>query len=136
MAVKPIRTHAIIIISDNIGLYLANGVDFMNISNFYRVYLPYCLQKQPNGGYAVLNREYKPVGFASDKYIVYGEFPVVSKIEITPEMAKKLSFTGSDDVSMVYLYGNGMDSDPKDSVKNRVAYFEKLALLAELDVLF
>ena len=37
------------------------------------------LQKQPDGRYAVLNREYKPVGFCTRKYVTYEEYPVLVK---------------------------------------------------------
>jgi hypothetical protein len=35
----------------------------MSHSDFRAMFFPYCLQKQKDGRYVVLNREYKPVGF-------------------------------------------------------------------------
>jgi hypothetical protein len=107
----------------------------MNIVDFRYVYLPYCLQKQPNGGYVVLNRDHKPLGFATDNFITYDEFPVTAKIEgITSKLAKQLSYDNSDDVDMIYLYTN--DTNPVLSAENMRAYSDKLALLATLQVMF
>ena len=35
----------------------------MPLGDFRSVFMPYCLRKQKDGRYVVLNREYKPVGF-------------------------------------------------------------------------
>jgi len=80
----------------------------MNSVDFRSVYLPYCLKKQSNGGYVVLNRDCKPLGFATAKFITYDEFPVTAKIEgITSKVAKELSWNDSDNVDIIYLYNDG-----------------------------
>ncbi len=107
----------------------------MNIVDFRYVYLPYCLKKQPNGGYVVLNRDYKPLGFSTNKFISYDEFPVTAKIEgITSKLAKRLSWNDSDDVDTVYLYND--ETNPVNSADNMKTYIEKLTVLVSLRVLF
>ncbi len=111
------------------------GCQRMNIVDFRFIFLPYCLQKQPNGSYAVLNRKYKPVGFATEKYIAYSDYPVTAKIDdITPVLASKLSWNNSNDVDTIYLYND--ESNPVNSAGNMQAYTDKLALLSTLVVLF
>ena len=114
---------------------IKSGCQLMNIVDFRFVFLPYCLQKQPNGGYVVLNRKYKPVGFVTDKYITYSDYPVIASIDdITPELASKLSWNNSRDVDTIYLYHD--ESNPVNSADNMKAYTDKLALLSVLPVLF
>ncbi len=103
----------------------------MALKDFRAVFLPYCLDKQPDGRYAVLNREYKPVGFFTKEWITYAEHPVLVKLRgITPTLAAKLSWEHSKDTSRVYLYNDA--SSPVLSKANMRAYLDKLELLAKL----
>ena len=87
----------------------------MPLNNFRQIHLPYCLERQKNGEYVVLNRQYKPVGFYTYNFINYDEFPISVPFKITKATAKKLSFDGSDDLQTIYLYNDGClpDSDKK-----------------------
>ena len=51
--------------------------------------MPYCLEKQDNGSYAVLNREYKSVGFNTSDYIKYEEYPVTTKSKVSVPLSRK-----------------------------------------------
>jgi len=105
----------------------------MRITNFIAIYLPYCLRLQNNGTYAVLNRNYKPVGFNTESWIDYDDFPVTSKIErIGPGTAKKLSYNNSSDVSTIYLYNDGCN--PVNSNSDMENYLKKLRILAKLTI--
>ena len=88
---------------------------------FCSVFLPYCLQKQANGSWVVLNRKYQPIG------------PVITKIDdLTLELVNQLSVNGADDIDAIYLYNDG--TNPTISAVNLSAYANKLALLAKLRV--
>lgn len=60
---------------------------------FRHIYLPYCLLKHDSGGYLVLNRFYKPIGFSTTQHIVYERYPIELKfLRMTKPIATKLSF--------------------------------------------
>lgn len=100
-------------------------------ADFRAIYFPYCLQKQKDGSWVILNREYKPVGFNTSEFITYEEFPVAVKLEgLTPKKANKLAYSGEMEGDRIYLYNDGCV--PTRSKKNMDAYLEKLAILAKL----
>jgi len=104
----------------------------MSVSTDFRsVYFPYCIQKQADGSWVVLNRQYKPVGFNTGEYIKYEEFPVSAKLQgIGPAIANKLAYSGEASGDRIYLYNDGCI--PTDSKTNMAAYLKKLEILAKL----
>lgn len=105
----------------------------LGLDDFRSIYLPYCLKKQKDNSYAVLNRQYKPVGFNTDDVIDYNDYPVTTKFKgISPSLAKKLSYDGSDDTESIYLYNDGCN--PINSKVDMDVYMKKLTLLAKLKV--
>ena len=105
----------------------------MSLGDFRSVFLPYCIRKQPDGRYAVLNREYKPVGFFTDDFINYEEHPVLVTIKgLTKARAAKISYSGSDNVDEIFLYNDGCV--PTSSASNMRAYMARLEILAKLAV--
>lgn len=104
----------------------------MTLTDFRAVFLPYCLQRQKNGRYAILNREYKPVGFFTDDYVTYADHPVLVTMKITKTLAKKLSDKEESEVQQIFLYDDA--TNPVRNKKNMDVYLAKLALLAELQV--
>lgn len=104
----------------------------MALNDFRAVFLPYCLDRQPDGRYAVLNRESKPVGFATYDHIDYAKYPVLVRLRITAAVAAALSWEGSRDTQHVYLYNDG--TNPIRSKKNMAAYLAKLERLAKMTV--
>lgn len=101
----------------------------MALGDFRAVFLPYCLARQQDGRYAVLNREYKPVGFFTHEYVTYEEHPVLVKLKITKAVAKKISDTGKEGVDKVFLYRDS--TNPLRSKANMDTYLAKIALLAK-----
>ena len=105
----------------------------MPLGDFRSVYFPYCLKKQEDGSYAVLNHEYKPVGFNTRDFIYYADFPVTSKLKgIGVGTARKLSYSGSSDLDTIYLYNDGCI--PVHSASAMESYLKKLKVLAKLEV--
>lgn len=106
----------------------------MSLHDFRSIYFPYCLKKQDDGSWVVLNREYKPVGFNTNDFIEYKNYPVATKFKgLGPATLNKLAYSGNaeghDDV---FLYNDGCV--PTDSAENMEAYMKKLQLLAKLQV--
>ena len=49
--------------------------------DFRKIYLPYCLLKHASGGYIVLNRNYKPIGFSTNEYLIYEDYPIGGSLQ-------------------------------------------------------
>lgn len=105
----------------------------MALKDFRTVFLPYCLKKQSDGRYAVLNREYKPVGFFTKNWIEYATLPVLVKFKgLTSVVAAKVSHKGDPDVETIYLYDDYCA--PVRSGRHMDAYLSRLETLAGLKV--
>lgn len=104
----------------------------MPLNDFRSVHMPYCLKKQPDGTYVVLNREYKPLGFNTHKHVEYENYPIKAKIKITAATAKKLSCHGDTDISSIFLYDDGCI--PTSNAANMNNYLDRLKALAKLKV--
>jgi hypothetical protein len=103
----------------------------MALSDFRSIFLPYCLQKQPDGRYAVLNREYKPVGFYTRGHVEYADHPVLVKFKgLTKAKAAKLSAKGDPDPDEIFLYNDGCV--PTHTSAHMKAYLAKIEILAKL----
>lgn len=105
----------------------------MALNDYRAVYMPYCLRKQKDDRYAVLNREYRPVGFKTNDWINYDEYPVCVKIKgIGPATARKLSYNSNSDTKEIFLYNDGCN--PIKDKKHMAVYLKKLELLAKMHV--
>ena len=105
----------------------------MALDDFRAIYLPYCIEKLKDGSWVFLNREYKPVGFNTKKYINYEEYPVATRFKgLAPAILRKLSYTGDVTGDRVYLYHDG--TNPLLSPMHMKEYQKKLAILAKLRV--
>lgn len=95
--------------------------------------MPYCLDRQPDGRYAVLNRRYKPVGFVTSEWVDYAAHPVLVRVKgLDPATAARLSIDGRGDLDRIYLYNDA--TCPTASAANMRLYLDRLAILAGLTV--
>lgn len=105
----------------------------MALNDFRAVFLPYCLHKQPDGRYVVLNREYKPIGFKTRENIKYEDYPISIELKgIGSATAAKLSCNGDSNTDRIYLYNDGCV--PTQSAEYMKSYLERLEILAKLKV--
>lgn len=107
----------------------------MNKEEFRKVFLPYCLDRQPDGRYAVLNRRYKPVGMTVDPgaWVTYADHPCLVTLKgLTPLRAAKLSPRGDGTPARVYLYDDGCV--PTASAADWAAYSQRLQTIAKLTI--
>lgn len=103
----------------------------MLTGEFRSIFLPYCLERRPDGRYAVLNRSYKPVGMTTAEHVCYDDLPVcVALPGLGEELAERLSSKGSGALDRIYLYDDGCV--PTRSAKAMDAYLARLRLLAGL----
>ena len=105
----------------------------MSLGDFRAVFFPYCLQKQEDGRYVVLNRDYNPVGFYTRDWVKYEEHAVLVKFKgLTKAKAAKLSDKGETNLDKIYLYND--KTNPVRSKANMRSYLAKLEILAGLSV--
>ncbi|MFZ3180507.1 MAG: hypothetical protein WA156_09925, partial [Methylocystis silviterrae] len=97
------------------------------------IHLPYCLEKVDGEKYVVLNRDYKPIGFKTDNFVTYNDYPIAISIKsLTPAVAAKISWEGSSSIERIYLYNDA--SVPILNATNMTNYIERLKVLAKLKV--
>ncbi|MCX4156164.1 MULTISPECIES: hypothetical protein [Paraburkholderia] len=105
----------------------------MPLHDIRSTFLPYCLQRQEDGRYAILNREYKPVGFWTRSHVDYDAYPTLVKIKgLTAKVAASISYKGSEDRDAIFLYNDGCV--PTDSAANMTAYLKRIAVMAKLKI--
>lgn len=103
----------------------------MALTEFRSIYLPYCLQRQADGSWVILNREYKPVGFNTMGWIDYGDYPVAVTLKgLGPAALKRIAYDGKFENGHAYLYNDGCT--PTRAPKYMKAYLARLAILARL----
>lgn len=105
----------------------------MALNDFRAVFFPYCLDKQPDGRYVVLNREYKPIGFKTRENVKYEDYPICVELKgIGSATAAKLSYKGDLNTDKIYLHNDGCV--PTESTEHMKNYLERLKILAKLKV--
>jgi len=95
-------------------------------------YFPYCIKRLPDGRYILLNRLYKPLGVVSREWVVYEEHPSAAAMNITPAMARKLSWEESENVDFIFLYNDGCI--PTRGAEHMKAYLDRVAVLMKITV--
>ncbi|MEH2162631.1 MAG: hypothetical protein V7K38_16690 [Nostoc sp.] len=105
----------------------------MALNDFISVFFPYCVEKQPDGRYVVLNREYKPVGFKTTEHIEYEKYPICVEFKgLGSATAGKLSWNGDSSTDKIYLYNDGCV--PTKSPEHMKNYLKRLEIFAKLKV--
>lgn len=103
----------------------------MPLNDFRSICLPYCLQKQKDGKYIALNREYEPLGFNAKDRVDYGAYPIATKyMGLTAAKIAKISYKGDSDPDAIYLYNDGCV--PTAGAEHMKKYLERLAILSKL----
>jgi hypothetical protein len=104
-----------------------------NTTSLHRIAFPYRIQRQKDGSYIVLNREYKPIGFLTHECLDYGRYPIGIRFkELKEETIRKISIDGDPREGAIYLYDDG--TVPIRNRKNMRDYLERLSVLMSLKV--
>lgn len=104
----------------------------MGTLEFRWVFMPYCLKRLADGRYITLNRDYKPLGQQTREFVTYETHPTAAKMKITKATARKISWSGAEDLDVIHLYNDGCV--PTRSAVAMTAYLEKLAVLAKVKI--
>ena len=102
----------------------------MAIIDVRAVYFPYCLQKQEDGSWVLLNRNYKPVGFNTDDYIKYEDYPVSIKLKGLREKTLQAISHDGEVSDNIFLYDDGCV--PTSSSSSMASYLKKVEILLKL----
>jgi len=96
-------------------------------------HFPYCIERQENGSYVILNRFYKPLGFSTKHgdYLTFSDYPIeVFFRDLTPKIASKISWENKQDLNQIFLYSDGcIPTRTSDNMKN---YLNRLSHLMRL----
>lgn len=93
-------------------------------------HFPYCIEKQSDGTYVILNRNSKPTGYATPTFIDYQEHPVRLRIPGLDKVATQLSCTGEPKQGRIYLYDDNYLPWATEELMS--AYLERLRILMNL----
>jgi hypothetical protein len=100
----------------------------------FRIFMPYCLDKQPDGGYVALNRDYKPLGFDTGDFVNYQRFPITHSLKgLSPTAASEISCHGTPDLSRIYLYNDGCNP-ANGKARDMSDYMRRLERLSRLSI--
>ncbi len=92
---------------------------------------PYCLDRQRDGRYVVLNRYHQPVTSMTYESANREGCPIGVKLRgLTEETAAELDVFGRANLEHIYLYND--DCLPTDSSENMQAYLARLGKLVAL----
>lgn len=98
-----------------------------------QTHFPYCLDRQGDGSYVLLNRNYKPIGFMTGELVKYENYPVGVRIKgMTTKLAAELDVRGRENLERIYLYNDG--SNPSGSKQDMKAYLSRLEKLMGLAI--
>jgi hypothetical protein len=115
----------------------------MALSNFFRINLPYGIQRMPKGKWTAFNREYVPVGINDSSFPAHKvDLPNSCSYEgITEKFLIDLVDDESmihrdedDNISRVFLYHDGTNPTNQEIEKKHLwdQYFDKLKKLSKL----
>lgn len=114
----------------------------MSLNDFFDINLPYGIQRDASNRWFAFNREYKPLGWNTNKEVNYSEYPMFTKLDgLTEKFLEGLGHIRDDikrdpkngRIWRVMLYND--TTDPKLSAANWHNYMIRLKLLSKIKIL-
>lgn len=101
------------------------------IKSAIRIHLPYCLHLIPGGKYALLNRQYSPLGDGSFHGTVWGSSNELARAApwLTKDMAARMSYKHSFCTDKVYFYND--DLCPWEGNRKTISYLIRLSTVSK-----
>ncbi|RTR38601.1 hypothetical protein EKG38_13945 [Shewanella canadensis] len=107
----------------------------MSLHLLGRVALPYCLELLGGNCIRVLNREYSPIGFATERLTLTSEVEKHTRLKLRPSdiaKLKKLAVSPTEE-NWIFLYDDKSSPDQSSTLMD--AYFGKLKVLSSIELL-
>ena len=115
----------------------------MALSDFFRINLPYGIQRKEKNEWTAFNREYLPLGtnektpLGSGKaeyiYTVYKPIREGTLLKIADQDENRIRRNDKGEIVMIFLYHDG--SNPASNPEGWTKYMNKLRLLSKFHVL-
>ncbi len=102
----------------------------MAINGIRANFFPYCMKRQEDGSWVLLNRNYKPIGFNTDEYVIYDQHPVSIKLKGLREKTLKALSCDGELSDNIFLYNDSCT--PSSSTSAMTAYLKKLEILLKI----
>lgn len=111
----------------------------MALGDFFRINMPYGMEKNDKNEWFVFNPEYKPLGFNTNEHLEYENYPVFVKYKgLTEKKLQKLACledgyirrNEKGEIYMVWFYSDA--TNPKDTPKYWNDYFDRIKILSTL----
>jgi len=113
----------------------------MALGDFFRINLPYGMEKNDKNEWFVFNREYKPLGFNTSEKVELEAYPVFVKYQaLTEDKLQKLACSKKGEeairrnekgeIQMIWFYSE--KTNPQSNSKCWNDYFERIKVLSSL----
>ena len=99
-------------------------------SDYFRMFMPYCIKQIEDGRHVVLNRFYKPLGHPSGVWVVYEDYAVDISPKVGSKRMEKIAVKADDGIAFFY----DSSCHPLLSAKYMNAYLQRLSALKKFKV--
>lgn len=112
----------------------------MALGDFFRINMPYGMERNDKDEWFVYNREYKPLGWNTSRYVDTKEYPVFTKYKgLTEAILLKLACPKEDtikkdrnnEICQIWFYSDA--TNPKDNPEYWNDYFNRIKVLSMLE---
>lgn len=111
----------------------------MALTDFLRINLPYGIELDESGKWFAFNREYKPLGWNTNSFIKYENYPIATKFSRMTEnflvklgQGDELKRDESGKIFRVMLYNDA--TNPRNGKSHWNKYSKKLELLSKIEI--
>ncbi|MCK6690972.1 MAG: hypothetical protein L6Q97_02595 [Thermoanaerobaculia bacterium] len=110
----------------------------MALTDFFRINLPYGIERNDKNEWMAFNREYKPLGWSTTEWVEYEKYPVFAKykdltdaklLKIASETPGAVVKDQDGKIIRAFLYDD--NTNPVDNPKYWPAYFERIKSLSK-----
>jgi hypothetical protein len=108
----------------------------MALSDFFRINLPYGIERNDKGEWTAFNREYEPLGANTkkeDREFIYTKYVNVTE-KLLHKVAEGNSFNCNDKKELIRIWLYNDDTNPASNPEHWKDYMKKLKLLSQFEI--